>query len=202
MRTRGARRLLLDGPSEAQGWKGLAGQARGGSAVTLAGGFHPRCRSRANRAACAPALRGAQKPARFERRAGGGDPWGLTRVSYCHSLAECRAPGGLTSLVELRSGSPGGGRRWAGPSRGWAAGGARRLLLAGPGLVSERSRGWRRRRESGSRWEQSGGWAEPGASRNRSSRQQQRSPSAPRAAAPRSGWRGRHRPPPCGSAPR
>lgn len=51
------------------------------------------------------------------------------------------------------------GRRRAGPSRGWAAGGARRLLLAGPELVSERSRGWRRRWESGSRWEQSGGRA-------------------------------------------
>lgn len=47
--------------------------------------------------------------------------------------------------------SPGGSR--AGPSRGWAAGGARRLLLGGQGLVSERSRGRRQRRESGARWE-------------------------------------------------
>lgn len=87
--------------------------------------------------------------------------------------AECRAPGALSSLVQLRAGTRGGGRRRAGPSRGWAAGGARRLLLAGPGLVSERSRAWRRWWESGSRWEQSGGRAvrpgraEPSASRNR-----------------------------------
>lgn len=69
-----------------------------------------------------------------------------------------RARSSALSREPLR-GSPGRGRRRAGPSRGWAAGGARRLLLAGPGLVSERSRGWRWRWESGSRWEQSGGRA-------------------------------------------
>lgn len=244
LHTRRAKRGLPVGPSVCGGREGRDWHIRLGQAPALKpdpGPAAPRCRSRQSPwrgtgAACAPALLGARRVP--EGCAGGGDPWGLTRISYCRNPPLSPGPGtavgGLTPAAPAGEaeltvgrdqarcggspgpGTPGGAKEAARPPReprrplpgvGGGRGAAAPPRRAGvsfgaePGATAAagewRPVGTKRRAsgeaESGRAPPATGLPARPGGSAG---------PPPPGSLVSRSGRRGRHRPPPCGSAPR